>query len=201
VTARGKGQKLKHGTKHGCADLNADAAMAGWPTPQACSPNSLRGNGQDPMKRLEGGHQVNLQDAVRLVGWPTPTVRDHKDGASVGTVPDNSLLGRVAWQAGWPTPDAHMASGGRKPKDLDSLVRANGGKIQLTLNHAAYLAGPARLTASGQMLTGSSAAMTSGGQLDPAHSRWLMALPPAWDDCAVMAMPLTRKSRKSSSKA
>ena len=33
-------------------------------------------------------------------GWPTPTTRDHKDGASVGTVPDNGLLGRVVWQAG-----------------------------------------------------------------------------------------------------
>ena len=30
---RGSGQKLKHGTKHGCADLNADAVLSGWPTP------------------------------------------------------------------------------------------------------------------------------------------------------------------------
>jgi len=45
---RGKGQKLKHGTKHGCGDLNADAQLAapgnplaapgemtGWATPSA----------------------------------------------------------------------------------------------------------------------------------------------------------------------
>ena len=29
TSPRGKGQKLKHGTKHGCADLNADAILAG----------------------------------------------------------------------------------------------------------------------------------------------------------------------------
>jgi len=74
-----------------------------WPTPQACSPNSLRGSGQDPMKRREGGHAVTLQDAVSVFpsfpqdrttptakawepetepekskNWHTPTVEDNK---------------------------------------------------------------------------------------------------------------------------
>ena len=38
--------------------------------------------------------------ASGFIGWPTPTTRDHKDGASEGTVPVNALLGRAAWLAG-----------------------------------------------------------------------------------------------------
>lgn len=44
--------------------------------------------------------------------WPTPTTRDHKDGASVGTVPINGLLGRAVWMVtGWPTPTSNSGTG------------------------------------------------------------------------------------------
>ena len=47
------------------------AQAENWPTPGVLSPNALRGSGQNPAKRREGGHQVNLQDAVTV--WPTPS--------------------------------------------------------------------------------------------------------------------------------
>ena len=47
-----------------------------------------------------------------LLPWPTPTTRDHKDGASVGTVPINGLLGRAVWMVtGWPTPTSNNGTG------------------------------------------------------------------------------------------
>lgn len=41
---------------------------------------------------------------------------------------------------------------------------------------------PLRLTVFGEMRTGSYVEMANGVQLNPAHSRWLMGLPRAWDE-------------------
>ena len=86
--------------------------------------------------------------------WATPTVRDHKDGASKGTAPINALLGRQAWTVTGVTWRGRRVLIHRVPD--------------------------------------------AGVRLNPAHSRWLMGYPPAWDVCAVTAMPSSRSSRRRS---
>jgi hypothetical protein len=99
-------------------------------------------------------------------------------------------------RSGWPTPNASNVKNAYQ--DPDKVIARKEAGRQSNLQDFAALAGPARITADGQILTGFSAGIKSGGQLNPAHSRWLMGYPPEWDDCAVTAMPSSPKRRQSS---
>ena len=169
---------------------DSDFTGSGWPTPN--TPSEGRSVSIEKMdatgKTVDGKkHTASLEHAVKIAGWPT-TTRDWKDGGNPYVdVALNSLLGRTVWLAGWPTPTQTDAF--RVPSE--SFTTKN-----ITLNHAAVLArGPARLTASGVLLTGSSTGMESGGPLNPEHSRWLMGIPTAWGNCAPTVTRLSRKSR------
>ena len=216
-----EGGLLEAMRNHG-PDLAAVACLAGCPT--TTSTDAVRCpsvNATTP--------NITLNHAANLAGWTTPTRRDWRDTGEVkpriegkntvfGLRADQ--LGRQAQLAGWPTPDTTMMQaktappvlGNRKPSDP-----------QISLADVAHhlAPGPARFTDSGQLLTGSCAGMAAGGQLNPAHSRWLMGLPPEWDSAAPIgtpppgpkasataraasratATPSTRKPRASSSNA
>ena len=141
--------------------------------------------------------------ASGLLGWPTPRLQDSKHGAATEYEMQkrwkvHPQLHMAAALTGWPTPTTrdHKDTGNLE----GSMFRKDGQMRDDTVPRVAWMCGPARLTASGERLTGSSAGMESGGQLNPAHSRWLMGLPPEWDDCAVTAMPSLPRSRKPSLK-
>ncbi|EGI5659556.1 hypothetical protein ABJ07_004998 [Salmonella enterica subsp. enterica serovar Kisarawe] len=168
-------------------------ASSGWPTPTANAWKHPSNAGR------EGG--LNLQTAVALSGWPTPTTTAGKGGYQGGRIRNGKLstdrLDVAAQIAGWPTP---TTSNDRSPCPQEAMksYRDNGTKIQKRLQDLAAIATPARLTASGEMLTGCSAGMESGGQLNPELSRWLMGLPDAWASCAPTETPSLRRSQKRS---
>lgn len=175
----------------------------GWPTPSANE--FAHANEEKMLARREAckertgngnGFGLTLANCAAFAGWPTPVVRDCRNSGGDGSNPRD--LPRTVYLAGWPTPQTSDSTGGGQAKRAMGETRHGS-----NLNDFAMLAmgGPARLTACGQMLTGSSAGMASGGQLNPAHSRWLTGLPPEWDACAPTVMRSTRKPRKHSSNA
>lgn len=156
-----------------------------------------------PWVMPSGRSRFRLRASVRptsetdTTGWPTPTTRDHKDGFYCPNVPINALLGRAVWAAGWPTP---MAGDEKwRYSTTDSAERRLASGKQMPLEAWVMLMGPVRLTATGQTLTGSDARIESGGQLNPEHSRWLMAYPKEWCACAATATQSTSAPPSNSS--
>ena len=144
-----------------------------------------------------------------LTGWPTATTRDWKDGGNPdANVPLNALLGRVAWLAGWPTPSSQefghadrAALEARREACKARTGNGNGFGLTLSQSMTIWEPGPARLTASGAMLTGCSAGMASGGQLNSRFSGWMMGYPAAWCMAALSCRLPTRSPRRTKTPA
>jgi hypothetical protein len=215
--SRGNGTIRPQDTGH---PLPQQASLAGWPTTTTTRDWKDGGNPDVnvPLNALLGR-------VVWLAGWPSPTVGNSKgsqsfEGLSVtGMTPDGRkvavALPHVATIAGWPTPmagtpaqngnnEAGNNDSSRKTVDFvkwDDMVFRMGPERKENMGYAKWPHMPARLTADGRMQIGYTAETVSGGQLNPAHSRWLMGLPPEWDACGVTAMQSMQKQPSRSSKA
>ena len=162
------------------SDLNmATQAWCGWPTPQS---HDATGHSLGQKKKHGTKHGCAcLARNSDLAAWPTPKASDCSGGRTTETAGGgNAHLDKDARLAGWATPAARDFKSESATDEFNEKrwghPRGKPLSAEVTLAN-----GPARLTASGEMLTGSSARMESGGQLNPSHSRWLMGLPFEWD--------------------
>jgi len=154
-----------------------------------------------PWVTPSGVSRFRLRASVRRTsetgssGWRSPNTVDAKLGNRNG--PGQVQLCHQVLLCGWATPNAtdYIERKGLRPSR--AATGRKGGYLSEEMVIYLPTDQPARLMVSGEVLTGSAAGMIGSGQLNPAHSRWLMGLPQEWDDCAPTETPSTLKRQRS----
>jgi len=163
---------------------------SGWPTATA---SDITGGGSQAcalaklanVKRPSGQTKsAQLRDYAQLMSWPTALANDQKgsDYSKSGETRILKLPGTAKLFA-WPTSTASDVKGSGP-----TVIRKDGKDRTFQRIDFATEQGlkgfPIRITARGEILTGYLALTGISGQLDPAHSRWLMGYPESWDRAA-----------------
>lgn len=185
----------KDGDAQSCANvpmnalLGRVATLVGW--------NTLRAtDGSNGGPQQAGGA---LPADAALAGWATPDANAMNLGESLDTWDARQVLNKAKHHngngAGMPLQmqAQTVLSGWITPIVRESTHQYNGLNPDGTRKIALKLEGQARLAGSGATATGSPVVTASGGQLSPAHSRWLMGLPKVWDECAPRTVSKSRK--------
>lgn len=180
---------VRHTSGNGCIGW-----LQHWATPRTADTQtetletkSKRNDRHLAAGKTKGVGGMTLPMMASMVGWPTPKASEaEKDSRS----PEGAMrevkrgkgasISAVTVLAGWPTPTTNAND---QPDNTSRGLETLLGQVKLTNN----LNAPARLTVTGEMLTGSFAGMEGGGRLNPAHSRWLMGFPKAWCEAAILA--------------
>jgi hypothetical protein len=193
------------GAHRGMADtLHSQANLAAWATPAERDYKSELATDEYNEKRWSHPRGKPLSAEATLAGWPTPMAGSPATETYNEAGNTDSSRKTVALAA-WPTPCTPNGGRSMSTDKMDATgLTLDGRKHTASLEHAVKFAGPVRLTASGEMLTGLDAGITSSGQcqgqLNPAHSAWLMGAPPIWDIFCFRAGEAMR-SRRLSKKA
>ena len=163
--------------------LTEGSVFIGWPTPQEDNANNA--GGPSRMRGFMNGGYQDLNCAAMLAMWPTPRNRYYRSESAVNIQYQVRL-------AAWKTPC--VPNGGRISGNLTDIGKhQDGTKAQIGLENEA------RLTAFGDQPIGYLLGpngweiVPASGQLNASHSRWLMGLPRAWDECGLLALRKLKK--------
>ena len=179
------------------SELGIEVHLAGWPTPTVGSAtgSQMAKNASATGRRPDGSKAtVSLPHVSTLAGWPTPMAGTPAQNGNNAAGNNDSSRKKVEF-AGWLTPTANDDASGNPGSKMQPMLPSQAKTVAGEFGPPV----PARLTASGDLLTGSCAGMSGGGQLNPEHSRWLMGYPAAWGSCGDTAMRSCRKPPRSSS--
>ena len=187
VTPSGVSRSRLRASVRRTSEIGTTGAVSAWPTPTTRDWKDGKEQANVPLNALLGR-------VAWLAGWPTPMAGTPAQNGN-NAAGNNDSSRRTVALSGWPTPTVGNAMGSQSCEGMSSTGKMpDGRKVAVALPHVASMAdGPARYTASGELLTGCSAGMESGGQLRPAHSRWLMGYPRAWDECAPLSLPKSKR--------